>query len=102
MLHVRDVHEVSCDVLLVVAELVGGHQRVDAVVDVCRDFQQQAAVVLAFRGVVDLRFDVVLLLQWLTLVVPLQVRLGVARHAERNAPVLVAHRFVQLQNDWAD
>lgn len=101
VLHVRDEHEVSCDVPLVLAVLVGSHQCINTIVDVCGDIELQTAVVLALRRHMDLSLDVVLLLQRLALVVPHQLRFWVSRHTEWDAPILVAHGFVQVQdNRW--
>lgn len=96
VLHFRKAHEVCGDIPLVLAVLVGGHQRVDTVVDVSRDIKVQTAMVLALRRLVDLSLDVVLLLQGLALVVPQQFRFGVPSHAEGDAPILAAHGLVQI------
>lgn len=96
--NVGRVDELGDDLLLVLAEIVLGHQRVLSVVDVRGVDQLQAAVVLALGGQVDEGADEVLLLQRLALVVPLQHRLGVPGHAEGDAPVVVPLRRQQLQD----
>lgn len=88
--------------LLVVAVLVLGHQPVHAVVDVGGVDQLQAAVVLALGGLVDPGADVVLLLERLVVVVPLQIGFGVALHAEGDAPVVFLLRLQQLLDAGGD
>lgn len=102
MLHVRDKHEVCGDVSLVIAILVGGQQSVNTIVDVSGDIKVQTAVILALRRLVDLSLDVVLLFQELALMIPQQIRFGIPRHAEWDAPVLVAQGLVQVQDDRTD
>lgn len=99
---VRRVDELGRDLLLVLAELVLGHQPVDAVVDVRGVDQLQTAVVLAAGGVVDHGADVVVLLQDVLAQVPLQLGLGVAHHAEGDAPVVVALGPLQLRDGGGD
>lgn len=86
---VRRDDELGRDLLLVPAILILCHQPVNTIVDVRGVDQLQAAVVLALSGHVDPGADVVLLLERLILVVPLQLRLGVPCHAEGDAPVMV-------------
>lgn len=88
--------------LLVVAILVLDHQPIHAVVDVGGVDQLQAAVVLALRGLVDPGADVVLLLERLVVVVPLQIGFGVALHGEGDAPVVVPLRLHQLLDAGGD
>ena len=88
--------------LLVLPVLVADHQLVLAVVDVGGVDQLQAAVVLAGGFLVDLLVDVVLVLHQRVLVVPLEIGLGVARHAEGDAPVVVVLRAEQLLDGGAD
>lgn len=102
MLYIRDVHEVSSDIPLVLTVLVGGHQCVDTIVDVRGDIKLQTAMVLALCRLVDLSLDVILLLQWLALVVPQELRFGVPCHAEWDAPILVAQGLVQVQDYRGD
>lgn len=100
---VRRVDELSHNLLLGVAVHVLGHQLVHAVVDVRGVDQLQAAVVLALGGDVDHGVDEVVLLQGPVLVVPLELRLGVAGHGEGDAPVVVEHGLQELQDggrDW--
>lgn len=89
MVDVRRVDELGRDLLLVPPVLILGHQPVDAVVDVRGVDQLQAAVVLALGGQVDPGAHEVLLQESHVLVVPLQLGLGVPRHAEWDAPVVV-------------
>lgn len=96
MVDVRQVDEPGRDLLLVLAVLILGHQPVDAVVDVRGVDQLQAAVVHALGGLVDPGAHVLVLQERHVLLVPLQLGLGVARHAEGDAPVVVPLRLQQL------
>lgn len=89
MADVRWVDELCRDRLLVLAVLILRHQLVLAVVNVRGVDQLQTAVVFVLGGDVDHGADVVLLLEVLVLVVPLQLRLGVSCHGEGDAPVVV-------------
>lgn len=99
---VRRVNELGKDLLLVLTVLVLCHQPVLSVVDVRGVDQLQAAVVLALGGLVDHGADVVLLFERHVPVVPMQVGLGVPRHAEWNAPVVVQLRDQQLLDSGGD
>lgn len=94
MVHIRYVHEVCRHVSAVLSELIAGHQRVNAVMNVSGNDKLQTAVVLRICDFMDFGPNVLLLLQQLFLVIPVQIRLWVARHSERDAPVLVPHRLV--------
>lgn len=102
VVEVRWLDELGPNRLVVLAVLVLGHQLVHAVVDVGGVDQLQAAVVLALGGLVDPGADVFLLLQELVPAVPLQVGLGVALHAERDAPVMVPLRLQELLDGGGD
>lgn len=71
------VHEMSLHLLLVRPKLVGGDQRVAAVVDVRGAVQLQAAVELSLCNVVDPRLDVESLRHPLAVQKPLELWLGV-------------------------
>lgn len=86
---IRGVDELRRNLLLIPAVFVLRHQPVHAVVDVRGVDQLQAAVILVLGGHVDHGADEVLLLEGQVLVVPLQLGLGVPRHAEGDAPVVV-------------
>lgn len=64
-------HEVSHDGLAVLSILVGGQQRVQAVVQVGGAVQLQAAVILSLRDVVDHGHDVIALQHHLAVQQPL-------------------------------
>lgn len=70
--------------------------------DVCGDIKVQTAMVLALRRLVDLSLDVFPLFQGFALVEPRQLRFWVPRHAERDAPILVARGLVQVQDNRGD
>lgn len=89
MVDVRRVDELGRHLLLVLAVLILCHQPVHAVVNVRGVDQLQAAVVLALGEQVDHCADEVLLQESHVLMVPLQLGLGVPRHAEGDAPVVV-------------
>lgn len=98
MVYIRYVHEVRRHVSPVLSELIASHQRVNAIMDMSGNDQLQTAMVLRIRDFMDFSPDVLLLLQQLPLVVPVQIRPRVACHSERDAPVLVPHRLVQLHD----
>lgn len=103
VVYIRRVNELSHDLLLGPAVHVLGHQLVHAVVDVRGVDELQAAVVLALGGDVYHGVDEVVLQERLVVVVPLELRLGVAGHGERDAPVVVEHWLQELQDgrrDW--
>lgn len=102
VVNVRWVDELGGHVLLVLAVLILGHQPVHAVVDVRGVDQLEAAVVLALGGQVDHGADEVLLWQGHVIVVPLQLGLGVPRHAEGDAPVVVPLWPQQLLDGGGD
>lgn len=102
VVEVRRLDELGPHRLVILAVLVLGHQLVHAVVDVGGVDQLQAAVVLALGGLVDPGADVFLLLQELVPAVPLQVGLGVALHAEGDAPVVVPLRLQELLDGGGD
>lgn len=102
MVEVRWVDELGRDLLLVLAVQVARHQPVHAVVDVRGVGQLEAAVVLALDGQVENGADVVLLLEEHVVVVPVQLGHGVPRHAEGDAPVVVALWLQQLQDGGGD
>lgn len=59
-------------------------------------------MVLALSGLVDPGADVVLLLEGLVVVVPLQIGFGVPLHAEGDAPVVVPLWLQQLLDAGGD
>lgn len=99
---IRGVNELSHNLLLGVTVHVLGHQLVHAVVDVRGVDELQAAVVLALGGDVDHGVDKIVLQERLVVVVPLELRLGVAGHGEGDAPVVVEHGLQELQDGWRD
>lgn len=87
---------------LVLPELVPGHQRILPVVDVSRVGKLQAAVVNASKALVYLSLDILLFVELLVLVVPLQLGFGVPGHTERDTPVVESQWFQQLQDSRAN
>lgn len=102
MVDIRGVNELSHNLLLGATVHVLSHQLVHAVVDVRGVDELQAAVVLALGGDVDHGVDEVVLQEELVVVVPLELRLGVAGHGEGDAPVVVEHWLQELQDGWRD
>lgn len=74
-------------------------QSIVAIVDVCRGLEGQAALQIVLVEV-HLSSNVVILLNFLLLVEPTQLRMWVAPHGELDAGVMALLGLSQSQDDW--
>lgn len=81
------------------SQWVAGLQSIVAIVDVCRGLEGQAALQIVLVEV-HLSSNVVILLNFLLLVEPTQLRMWVAPHGELNAGVMALLGLSQSQDDW--